>query len=340
MTVTELSIRLKHCPLRTIICIACLVISFLCGALICHAKQPLDDLFGVSLPDDEQAWVCGRWGAIFHASDGGETWQRQESTTDQTLSAIFFWNTKTGWAVGDEGTILHTTDGGTTWVKQKSPVPYFLLDVHFATARKGWIVSERTTILFTQDGGSTWEVQFEDKDFILKAVSFCDDLNGWAVGEYGFIYHTTDGGITWEHQAGQFGWSEETGEIVGGTYLFDVAAIDSQTAWAVGMDGYVTRTVDGGKTWERVQSTFPTTHLLGIAADKKGGLVICGEGLLMVSADGGKGFTRRQHDPVIMYGWLNGATAAPGGRLVTVGKEGWVYATSDYGNSWNRVSTK
>lgn len=326
--------------LRIIAVLMCVEAVFLSLPNAGNSRQPLDDIFGVSFSSSEKAWVCGRWGAVFHSNDGGATWNRQDSGTDLTLSALCFVDDNQGWAVGDEGTIVHTSDGGKTWRHQKSPVPYFLLDVHFADKESGWIVTERTTILNTSDGGTTWEVQFEDQDYILKAVSFCDASHGWAVGEYGFIYHTLDGGATWEHQAGQFGWDDETGEIIGGNYLFDVVAIDPNTAWAVGIDGHITRTTDGGMTWERVITTIPPTHLLGIAADNRGGILICGESTLFVSADGGKSFLSRSGDPVITYGWLNNAAVAPDGTMVAVGKEGWVYMTSDFGKSWKSVATQ
>jgi photosystem II stability/assembly factor-like uncharacterized protein len=307
---------------------------------ISYAKQPRDDLFGVSFPSSEKGWVCGRWGAIFQSGDGGKTWERQKSGTDLTLSAVCFVDERHGWAVGEEGIIIHTEDGGETWAEQKCPVPYFLLDVYFTDQQNGWIVTERTTILHTADGGTTWAVQFKDQDYFLKAVSFCDSLHGWAVGEYGFIYHTGDGGKTWEHQAGRFGWDEETGEIVGGIYLFDVIAIDPNTAWAVGIDGYVTRTSDGGQTWKRVTVDISPTHLLGITSDGKQGFLICGTGTLLVSADGGQTFSPLRGDPVITYGWLNSAMISPDGKMIAVGKEGWVYVTSDRGESWNRIATQ
>ena len=173
---------------------------------------------------------------------------------------------------------------------------------------------------------------------MLKAISFCDFLHGWAVGEYGYIYHTTDGGVTWTHQAGRFGWDEETGEIIGGNYLFDVVAINPDTAWAVGIDSYVTKTTNGGATWERVTIDDPPTHLLGITSDTKTGMLICGQSALFVSADGDTTFTQRSGDPVITYGWLNSATVSPDGTMIAAGKEGWVYITADYGKLWKKVA--
>lgn len=340
MAVNVMSLCSKPWLLRTIVVIAYGTILLLRAPHVSEAKQPVDDLFGISFPTKEQGWACGRWGAILHTSDGGKTWKRQASTTDFTLSALSFSDYQNGWAVGEQGTIIHTSDGGKTWVQQKSPVPYFLLDVYFINAKQGWIVTERTTILFTDDGGATWEVQFEDQDYVLKGISFCDAFHGWAVGEYGFIYHTADGGKNWEHQAGQFGWDDETGEIVGGNYLFDVVALDPQTSWVVGIDGYVARTVDGGKSWESVQAGFPTTHLLGVASNGRDSFIICGVGVLLTSSDQGRTFIKNRDDTAIMYGWLNGAAVDPGGRMVAVGKEGRVFLSSDDGDSWDIVDTQ
>ncbi len=61
--------------------------------------------------------------------------------------------------------------------------------------------------------------------------------------------------------------SEKTGDVEGGNFLFDVVAIDPQTAWAVGIDGYVIKTVNGGKTWQEVSTGAPKTQLFGIGYD-------------------------------------------------------------------------
>lgn len=294
-----------------------------------------DDLFSVSFPSTQEGWACGRWGTILHTSDGGKTWQPQESATDYTLSAIYFIDTRQGWAVGDQGAILHSADGGVHWVKQKSPVPFFLMDVYFASPLRGWIVTEQTHILATCDGGATWTIQFSDEDYILKALSFCSPSDGWAVGEYGYIYHTADGGDTWVKQAGYFGFSESTGDVEGDPFLFDVVAVDPQQAWAVGIDSTLIRTVDGGASWHRVDASIEKTQLFYLAADTKGTIITGGNGLFLQSINRGHTWTPSAFDPPITYGWLYGIAQRGSAGFAVVGWEGALYFSSS--NTWHRV---
>jgi len=301
-----------------------------------QSKGQLYDLLSVSFPTEREGWACGRWGTVLHTADGGKSWVRQQSGTDYTLSSVFFVDPQNGWAVGDGGTILHTKDGGKTWVKQKSPIPYFLMGVYFANFQKGWIVTERTTILYTEDGGQNWQIQFKDKDFILKRVSFCDERNGWAVGEFGYIYHTDNGGKTWQKQAGNFAFSKETGEIVGGNFLFDVIAINTQTALVVGIEGYIANTTDGGKTWQKKTNGVPNVHLFGVA-HKEGIFIIVGNALLLTSSDWGKTFKKAMVKQQITYGWIYSIVPRGDAGFVSVGKGGWIYLSDKPGTSWHRV---
>jgi photosystem II stability/assembly factor-like uncharacterized protein len=294
-----------------------------------------EDLLSVTFADEQNGWACGRLGTILHTQDGARTWVPQQSNTRCTLASMSFADASNGWVVGQEGTILHTGDGGKTWEKQKSPVDTYLFGVHFVSPLEGWIVTEYTTVLHTADGGKTWVVQHQDEDFQLKSVSFADVLNGWAVGEYGFIFHTTDGGKTWTKQAGRFGFSDSTGKVDAETLLFDVKAVDQNTAWAVGIDGKVIRTEDGGKVWREIETGGPKGHLFGIAGDKKGNLVIVGNALALISHDNGTTWKYDvQFEPPIKYGWLYSVTPSPSG-FVAVGWYGAIYRTTS--NSWKRV---
>jgi len=296
-----------------------------------------EDLFSVSFPDEIHGWACGHKGTVLYTSDGGKTWALQKSDTDYSLSSIYFADALTGWAVGDNGTIIHTTDGGKTWIKQRSPVSYCLMDVLFVNTQKGWVVTEKTHILYTEDSGKTWTIQFKDQDFILKAISFCDEKTGWAAGEYGYIYHTRDGGKTWEHQAGMFGFSEKTGEIVGGNFLFDVAAVDPVTAWVVGIDGYVAKTEDGGATWHRLTEGIPETHLFGIDVENEQ-IFIGGKGLLIGSFDGGKNFHQVKVNPPLTYGWVYRIVDNGENKFVAVGSKSCVYLGHCSDESWECVT--
>ena len=283
----------KEAPGHIVFNIVITIIGLL-APLLLFASEPLKlhlDLLSATFATDKDGWACGRWGTILHTTDGGKTWNNQTSGTDYTLTGIHFVDPKHGWAVGDQGTIIHTKDGGATWVKQKSPVPYFLMAVQFVNSKKGWIVTERTTILATEDGGATWQVQFKDQDFILRGLSFCDEQNGWAVGEYGFTYHTDNGGKTWQNQAGEYELSVETMEMKGGNFLFDVIALSPKTAWVAGIDGYVARTEDGGKTWVPVTAGIPKRHLFGVASDKQGTVFIGGDALLLRKTEGTNSFS-------------------------------------------------
>ncbi|MBT8343016.1 MAG: hypothetical protein HKP58_02080 [Desulfatitalea sp.] len=299
-----------------------------------------EDLFSVSFPTQKNGWACGRWGTVLHTTDGGIKWVNQDSGTDCTLSSIFFKDPIHGWAVGNSGTIIHTSDGGNTWEKQKSPIPFRHMKVFFVTPLKGWIASERTHILATVDGGRTWQLQFADDDFILKSISFCDELNGWAVGEYGYIYRTQDGGTTWEKQAGYFGFSKNSGTVVGDPFLFDVAAIDPQTAWAVGIDGQVIRTINGGASWVKVNAGASMTPFFCVAANPEGAIAIGGNGTFLISTDKGVSWEKPVFDPPVDYGWIYGLTGRGGSQFAAVGWHGSIYLSEgDHSlNSWHRVN--
>jgi photosystem II stability/assembly factor-like uncharacterized protein len=301
-------------------------------------QQIYDDLFSVNFPTENDGWVSGRWGCVLHTADGGKTWERQKTGTNLSLSSVFFVDPKRGWAVGEEGIIIHTEDGGKTWVKQTSPKPFFHMKVHFVTPMVGFIVSEWTHIFYTADGGKNWEVRFKDQDYILKSISFANATHGWAAGEYGFIYNTRDGGKTWVQQSGFFGLSEKTGDVEGGSYIFDIMALDPQRAWAVGIDGYVVKTVDGGKSWQEVATKAPKTQLFGIATQDGRTIVVGGNGAFLASTDGGVTWKAPAFTPPIIYSWIYGVARRGNAGFVAVGGSGVIYVNEGKDPfSWKQV---
>ena len=328
----------KYIFIPAILIILTSSILIVCSTTSCFASGEHDNLFSINFVNEKDGWACGYWGTIIHTTDGGKNWVQQKANVDTVLASVFFIDPEYGWIVGSDGTIIHTADGGKSWTSQKSPEKIFLTSVRFVNREKGWAAGENMTILHTADGGKTWSVQFKGEDLIFKAISFSDENNGWVVGEYGYIYHTTDGGKKWVKQAGSFGFSSETGLIEGGTYLFGLAVIDANNAWAVGIDGYVITTSDGGKTWRQINTGAPKVHLFGVAADKTGNIVITGKGLVMASDDNGKTWRTQKLSPPATYGWIYAVTPVGGRTFAACGWGGNVYMQNKADGVWNGIN--
>jgi len=169
--------------------------------------------------DQSNGWVAGENGLIYHTTDSGKTWQKQECTeiipmVDKTqwetptpsLYSIWFSDALHGWASGMDATIIATEDGGTTWKKIKNPAEASKLTLYKIVAREGklWTAGQKGAYLRSVDNGQTWEMQANaiGTKFWLRDMDFCDSLNGWAVGSRGTIARTEDGGKTWTMLSG------------------------------------------------------------------------------------------------------------------------------------------
>ena len=80
-----------------------------------------DDLFSVSVPDEQNAVSVGYYGAAYWTDDGGESWHKGHTGTHAMLYSVSMADAKHGWAVGQRGLILRTEDGGRTWTPQSVP---------------------------------------------------------------------------------------------------------------------------------------------------------------------------------------------------------------------------
>ncbi len=89
--------------------------------------------FGISAPSEKTIYVCGSNGMIYKSSDGGDNWIKQNSLTNLTLNAVYFFDENKGIAVGDSGLIMYTSNGGLTGVNGGDYFPphNFLLEQNF-----------------------------------------------------------------------------------------------------------------------------------------------------------------------------------------------------------------
>ena len=136
----------------------------------------------------------------FCTDDGGVTWKKQDSGTDEFLNFVVFSTPKLGWAAGHNGIILHTDDGGDTWRLQASGTVRDLEGIAFVNSSSGWIVGRTGTILHTDNGGRQWHEQTSGTRADLAETAFITPKSGWTVGGDGTILHTDNAGQTWAQQ--------------------------------------------------------------------------------------------------------------------------------------------
>ena len=69
-------------------------------------------------PDTSTCYLVGNKGLIMYSADGGNTWERQNSGTQEDLFDIRFYDKYTGYVTGRNGTILKTTNGGKSAIRE------------------------------------------------------------------------------------------------------------------------------------------------------------------------------------------------------------------------------
>ena len=104
-------------------------------------------LNAVFFSGSETGWAVGANGAIFYTSDGGRSWQPQESGVKSDLYDVKFLDALEGWAVGGEGTILHTKDGGRVWTRERRATDHTLESLFFVGRKRAWAVGFGGTVL-------------------------------------------------------------------------------------------------------------------------------------------------------------------------------------------------
>jgi photosystem II stability/assembly factor-like uncharacterized protein len=222
-------------------------------------------LNGLAVIDTNNAWACGASGTLLYTNDGGTTWNKRKIDTRIAISDITFVNQKHGWAVG-YGTILSTNDGGQTWELKSSGDWKQLSSVVFANENLGWI-PVGPVVLRTTNGGKTWVEIFPPSQGQATSLSFVDAQHGWVAKSRGtegsvvhipghdkqssesFILSTTDGGRTWRNT---FGIKSKTDHSA---WALNIFFINLRKGWAVGRNGLIMRTLDSGKSWQRMQFT-------------------------------------------------------------------------------------
>ena len=318
-------------------------------------------------------------GVIVKTSNGGDSWFVQYNV-DQVLTSVFFITERIGWVVGTSGLILKTTDAGNSWMPMTSGTSHWLYSVYFLDEYYGFAVGgdvNTEKILKTTDGGISWFSKLETGTYQwLGDVFFCDPNNGWVVGAGGVILKTSNGGESWikentgvnsyfggvDFVDGKWGWVVGEGGTIlkysysfqpfnsqnwtlctsnSTSYLRDICFFDSLSGIAIGSNGSILKSIDGGLNWSLFQTSSVFSFNSIDFVENKGWLV-GGNGTIKHSLDFGDNWidqTSGTNLQLISVDFVNlNIGYAVGGSFNFFEEEGIIIKTTNGGTSWSTIS--
>jgi len=318
--------------------------------------QKLNDVCAI----DGVVYAVGDSGVVIKSVDNGNSWQKLNTNSINTIYSIEFYNSLSGFLGLDGEGILKTNDGGITWNR-----PYYV-DEHPGNVHDIVLFSADSLIIGGNysglhescDGGVTWQempkistndIEIEQLDFVTRKIGWAKVIefeNGHGIDR---LYKTTDGGQT---------WSIITSTIPLLTDIYAVNFTDSLNGYVQGYK-YVAgayfnklKTTDGGITWSRIP---PNTKLsdannsdnesekLSSVKDfiytiSKDTVFFGSGGGLSKTADGGNSFLNISFDIAKQNGYLSAIDfeGSQNGYLVgtssfTDGRKGFLYKTTNGG---------
>ncbi len=212
-----------------------------------------DDLRDVYFSDENTGWLLAqrdplkiksfeRSSYLLNTTDGGVTWRRiflNTSDVNTRFARLVFTDAQHGWVFGETGVLFSTVDGGAHWIPQKTATKHLLLGAGMTNNGRGFLVGAGGTILRSDDFGASWQTPINLSNggsARLRAVSVVGNV-AWTVGG-SQMFRTVDGGRTWLTQQPYV-----TAD------LLDIKFLDVREGWAVGSQGTLLHTQDGGVHW-------------------------------------------------------------------------------------------
>jgi len=190
--------------------------------------------------------ACGKRGALYYTSDGGQSWH--DVSIEDTAAALFsvqMFDPRTGLVIGMStsaevpysGVSYRTTDGGKTWQSLKRMgLGYSEI---FYDKSGGVFFPSFGQVHHSSDFGKSWQTVKIGEDTRARDIAFTANT-GIMVGPKGFCTISTDGGKTWTPNPQSPGIT-----------LVAVELVSDTEAYAGGLSSTMLRTTDTGKTWAK-----------------------------------------------------------------------------------------
>jgi photosystem II stability/assembly factor-like uncharacterized protein len=229
---------------------------------------------GLSVVDDQVAWVSGSKGYVGRTINGGQSIRmiRIKNFEDKEFRSLYAFDSLTAITAnaGSPAYVLRTTDGGLTWtvVYQNNHKEAFIDGMDFWNNKEGIVYGDpiegSMLLLRTSDGGVSWQESPRENRPVLKQgeASFAASGTGIRCLEDTKVIIATGGKVSrlWISHDKAMHWTTIEPPIIQGetmTGIFSVAFLNSKQGIVVGgnyekqnlQTNHILITKNGGKTW-------------------------------------------------------------------------------------------
>jgi photosystem II stability/assembly factor-like uncharacterized protein len=226
------------------------------------------ELFDIRKAPNGNIYTCGFDGKLLYSQDGGQQWSFKQLRYNPYKKVVFA-DDNNGLVIGGisflAGYMAHINAQG-DMVRWDS-LDYELNDIVMLNQRKGFICGYGA-VQRTDDGGNTWHFLDLKGDNFTAISTIGNDM--WLCGYNGSILHSPDMGTSWEKQ-------RNGNDVTQATYhLAAMLFTDNMHGWAVGEQGTIIYSDDGGRHWSAYDK-FTSEDLRCIASAPNGDILVAGD---------------------------------------------------------------
>lgn len=244
------------------------------------------DFFDVLLLDQNNGFVVGSGGTILRTTDGGSNWSTLPSGVSDNLFSISL-NGTLGVIGGSSQTILISTNSGNSWsISQTGFWGGGFWGVFAVSSTAAFVAGENSIfqpmVGKTIDTGANWDFTpfyLNTNEGRLQDCHFFNSNSGISIASVwdgqGAVARTSDGGNNWSNTT---------------LYAESLYGLDfptSNVGYAVGYNGYILKSTDGGIIWTQ-QLSNSSAWLKGVSfVDELNGYAVGEAGSIFKTTDGG-----------------------------------------------------
>lgn len=275
----------------------------------------------------KRVWIAGDHGQILRSENGGETWSELKRPEIPHVFDIFYEGNNRLWATGEKGVILVSDDGGDTWRISRKGTEGDRLRKVVVRGKAGWAAGEKP-VLLKWNGNGEWTTANLRSTTALYDIQIDGASGALAVGAGGAIVRLAAKSprplkpITIDLKPNLYGLA----------FAKRSAERDSTLAWAVGQNGTVVHTTDGGTKWKRKDTGSTNTLADVFFVDEKTGWAVGANGTILHTADGGETWRVKER---ITENYLM-AVRFHGSIGIIAGANGEILRTTNGGTTWVR----